>query len=98
MNTAMNCRVPCMAGVFHQSTNSSDGRNLHNVVGTWRWLPQQTRHMHKVAATDKVACRQTVVREMHYDRDIEAVAGQGAVAQILFSPLPPHQAPGSRDQ
>lgn len=56
--------------------------------------------MHKVAATDKVkvACRHTVAREMHHDRDIEAVAGQGAVAEILFSPLPPHQAPGSRDQ
>jgi len=88
-----------MAGVFHQSTSSSNRRNLHNVFG-WRWLPQQTRHMHKVAATDKVkvACRPTVAREMHYDRDIEAVAGQGAVAEILFSPLPPHHAPGSRDQ
>lgn len=42
--------------------------------------------MHKVAATDKVkvACRQTVGREMHYDRDIEAVAGQGAVVEILW--------------
>lgn len=37
MNTVMNCRVPYMAGVFHQSTSisSSNGRNLHNVVGTW---------------------------------------------------------------
>jgi hypothetical protein len=56
--------------------------------------------MHKVAATDKVkvACRQTVGREMRYDRDIEAAAGQGAVVEILRSPPTRRQAPGSRDQ
>jgi hypothetical protein len=79
-------------------------QQLVNDSGKLSWLAGDSHHnrldtTHKVASIDKVrvACLQTG-KGNPYDRDTEAVTGQGAFAEILRSPPPLLPAPGGRDQ
>jgi hypothetical protein len=87
-------QIPQRVGKFFPSlATSSLWRTLHSGVDQ---LAGESHHNrldtnHKVAAVHevKVACRQTGEGSL-YDRDTEAVTGQGAVAEILRSPPPLH--------